>query len=453
MNAQPERRRPHRKTVLALVVVAAVLAFLAIFALWANRQLLNTDNWTDTSTQLLENDEIREQTADYLVDQLYANVDVTARLEQALPPRADGLAGPAASGLRDLATRVTRGLLERPRVQQLWEEANRRAHARFLNIVEGGGPVVSTEEGDVTLDLKELLGQTESRVGIGGRAESKLPADAAQLTIVRSDQLDFAQDLVDLLKALEIVLVVLSLALFALAVYLARGWRRQALRATGIGFLAAGVAALVARTVAGGAVVDALASTEAIRPAAEATWGIGTSLLTQAAVAAIAYGVVIVAAAWLAGPTGSAIATRRALAPYLREPAYAYGALGVIVAVIVWWGPTPATRQALPLFVLIGLLVLGLEVLRRQTAREFPEATREGAAQRRRELWSGWTSSLRGRDAREATTRTADQGGARLEELERLTRLRDARALAPEEFEREKRRILEGPAVGPPTPA
>ena len=129
--------RAHRKLGLALIVVASLLTFLAIFAVWANRQLLNTDNWTDTSTELLENDAIRTQIGAFLVESLYANVDVKGELEQVFeqvlqPAGASTLAGPAASGLRSLADQRVEVLLQRPRVQQLWEAANRRAHLRLL---------------------------------------------------------------------------------------------------------------------------------------------------------------------------------------------------------------------------------------------------------------------------------------------------------------------------------
>jgi nitrate reductase gamma subunit len=53
------RTRAHHRLSLVLVVVASVFAFLSLFALWANRQFLNTDNWTESSSQLLENKEIR----------------------------------------------------------------------------------------------------------------------------------------------------------------------------------------------------------------------------------------------------------------------------------------------------------------------------------------------------------------------------------------------------------
>ena len=447
----PEPSRARRRIALALIVVATVLALLATFALWANRQLLNTDNWVDTSSELLENDAIRTQIADFSVEQLYANVDVQGELERGFaqvvrPAAASALAGPASSGLRTFAEQRLDNLLERPRLQRAWEQANRRAHARLLDIVEGGGDTVSTSGGEVSLDLTSLLGQTQGSLGVGGRVAGKLPQGAADIVILRSDQLELAQDLVRFLKAVAIVLLVLSLGLFALAVYLARGWRREALRAVGIGFLFAGAAALVARSLAGNAVVDALATTESVRPAAEAAWSIGTSLHLQAATATLIYGAVIVVAAWVAGPTSWAVATRRNLAPYLREPRFAWGAFGLVVLLLVAWGPTPAFRQPVLALVLIGLLALGLEALRRQTAREYPDARREDSFPRLRE-WARGIGRRRPRaPAPEAGPPAA--ADARLDRLERLGRLRDEGLLDAAEYQQEKTKVLaEAPAA------
>jgi len=421
----PRRRR----LPLVLIVVASLLAFLAIFAVWANRQLLDTDNWTDTSSQLLEDDAVKEQLSIFLVGQLYANVDVAGRIEAVLPPRAAPLAGTVAGGLKGALEEGVERLLARPRAQQLWEDANRAAHTRFLQVVEDEGEVVSTEGGDVTLDLKALLGASQEEVGVGGRVADRLPEDAAQLTVLHSDELGLAQDLVDLLKTLAWVLVGLALGLYALAIFLARGWRREALRATGIGFAFAGLTVLVIRPFAGDALTDALAKTDSVKPAIEATWSIGTSLLQEAAAAVLAYGVVMFLAAWLAGPTGLAVASRRALAPYLRDPRYAYGGLAAIVLLLLAWGPTPATRKPLGALLLIALLAAGVEVLRRQTAREHPDAS-IGAS---RPHLSEWLRRTRG---------AAPESG-RLAELERLGNLRDSGVLDEAEFEREKAAILE----------
>ena len=161
---------PRRGIALALVVLAAVLAFVAILAIWVNRQVLNTDNWTAASSQLLERPVIRDQVAGFLTDELYDNVDVEGEIRAALPDRAQPLAGPLAGFLRGRIERRARQALGREKVQELWEDANRAAHEQLLRILEGGGPVVSTQGGAVVLNLKALLEETERRAGFGGRA-------------------------------------------------------------------------------------------------------------------------------------------------------------------------------------------------------------------------------------------------------------------------------------------
>ena len=80
-----------------------MLAFLSVFAIWIERQALNTDDWVHTSDKLIQNEKIREAVGDYLVDQLYENVDVEKELEDILPGETKQLAGPVSGGLRQVA--------------------------------------------------------------------------------------------------------------------------------------------------------------------------------------------------------------------------------------------------------------------------------------------------------------------------------------------------------------
>ena len=144
-----------------------------------------------------------------------------------LPPRLQLLAPPAAGFLRDRLERRAREALARPEVQQLWEDANRTAHQKLL--------VALKNEGPVTVDLHRLLEAVERRAGIGGRAAAVVPEGAATVTVIRSEQLDSARQGVRILGALPIVLVVLSLALAAAAVYWSEGRRRRVLAGTGSG--------------------------------------------------------------------------------------------------------------------------------------------------------------------------------------------------------------------------
>ena len=106
-----------RKTSIALIVVATVIGFFAVFAVWAKRQVLETTTWTKTSTELLADEHVQTALSTFLVDQLYANVDVEARIRHRLPPQAAALAGPAAGGLREVADQAALRALQTPRVQ------------------------------------------------------------------------------------------------------------------------------------------------------------------------------------------------------------------------------------------------------------------------------------------------------------------------------------------------
>jgi hypothetical protein len=456
-----------RRTVaILLVALSSLVALLAILAIWLNRQALNTDNWAKTSSELLEQPVIQNRIAERLTDQLFTSVDVEAAMASILPPRAAPLAGPAANALRTQVENVARRALRRPDVQQLWVDANASAHAELMNILEGGGTTVQTANGEVTLDLKALLAQLQESVGVGGRLRRALPASATEIRLFRSGELSTAQDVVKVLRPLPIVLLVVAIGLFAIALAVDPSWRRRAVRGFGFALIVAGAGALLIRSVAGDAFVNSLASTAAAEPAITEVWEIATSLLVDIATASIIYGVVIVVAAWLAGPMAAATAVRRTIAPYWREPVVAYSVLVLVVAIMVWWAPTPAWRNGPMLLILVGLLIAGVEALRRQVIREFPDATREGAKQRYRERWASFTaaSRRRGEALGAAASRTAQSASsaiasrrdatvsqyqapaspqdARLEQLERLAQLRAAGILDDEELRAEKDRIL-----------
>jgi hypothetical protein len=373
--AKAAAAKGHPKAVVALLVLGTLLAFLAIFSIWANRQALNTDNWVSTSERLLQNEAVQERLSGYLADQLFANVDVQAELEGKLPPQLRPLAGPAAGGLRQLAPQAAEKALDNPKVQEVWAGANRVAHEDLLKILNDEGSAISTGNGEVKLDLGLLVAQIGSQLGIGEAIAEKIPADAGEVTILKSDQLSAAQSGAKLVRGLPVVLTLLVLLLYGLAIYLAGPRRRQALRSAGFGFIAAGALALIARGFAGDSVVGALATNDAAKPAAEAVWSIGTSLLVTVASSAIAFGVLVVIGAWLAGPTRPATRLRREAAPYVREQrAGTYAVAAAVYIALIAWVPIAAFHKPIGLLLFALLLGLGTELLRRQTLREFPAA-------------------------------------------------------------------------------
>ncbi len=399
----PSQRLPRgrRYAVRTLLAIATVLALLSIVAVWANRQLLNADNWATTSTALLENSAVRTAVSGYVVDQVYANVDVSGELAGALPTRLKPLAGPAAGGLRNVAQDLTDKALGLPQVQQAWRGANKLAAERFIAIAEGKSTYVRISGNTVYLDLGALVTDVGGRLGLPADLIAKIPPGAGRVAIVNSRQASAVQSVTAALRGLALVLPLLGVALFALAVGLAGGRRRETLRAVGWCLVLAGAVALVARSVVGQRVVDSVAQTDAVKPAAQATWDIGTSMLHDISWATIAIGVPVIVAAWIAGPMRPAHALRGAAAPWLRErPEIVYGIAGALVLLTIAWGPLPATRMVLPVLLMIVLVALGVAALRRQVAVEFPQATVSGAQTAWQERWTRTRASVSARFSR-----------------------------------------------------
>ena len=457
----------------ALVILGSLLAFLSIFAIWTERQALDTNDWVATSGRLLDNETIRAAVGEYLVDQLYENVDVRKELEDILPGDVKDLAGPAAGGLRQVAGEGAEKALETSTAQQLWEEANRTAHEQLLAVLENKKEAVETEEGNVRLNLGSLVTNLAEQVGIGEDLAEKLPPDAGQIEIIQSEELKTAQNIAIAVKGLALLLSILTFAAFSAAIYLSRDGRWMTVMLSGAGLIAAGFAVIVARHIAGGIVIDQLVTTESVKPAGEAAWSIGTSLMVSIATTVIVVGLLFAAAGWLASPTGGARMTRRYIAPTLQlHVAYVYTGLAVLICLYFLSGPSQGLRAFLTTLIVAGMAAFGIHELRRQTAEEFPGATYGDVFGRTRdkvvnavkdanipERVGEQASKLRMPEGRrtdadeqspsphaEAPTAALplDEEDARLQRLEKLGELRDKGILTEEEFAAEKARLLGG---------
>jgi hypothetical protein len=370
----PRATRGRRILVAFLIWGTSVLAVVGIFAVWANRQVLNPNNWASTSTQLLQNAAVREATSNYLVDQLYANVNVEQELKARLPSQLQPLAGPLAGAIRNLATEAAQRALANPRVQEAWRNANHAADQSFVTIVEGGKGAVVISGGQVTLDLSSIVTNITNRLGLPN-VSSKLPPSVAHLTVLKSKQIKAVQDIGKALKGLALLFTILVPLLYALAIFLARGYRRRTLMNVGIAFIAVGVLVFLLRHIVVEQVTESLVKSESVKPAARAVLSIATSRLSEIAGAFVFIGIPLIAAAWFAGPARLATRGRRALAPFLRErPEWTYGIVAAIMALVFIWDPIPATGKAAGILSFLALAFFGTYLLRKQTAEEFPSA-------------------------------------------------------------------------------
>ena len=355
-----------------LVVLGVLFVVLSLLAGYVRFQGLDTETVSQTAEDLIADDAVRVQIAASLVDALYTNVDVQAALEERLPPDQQRLAGPLAAVARELSDRAAVRMLERPRVQALWVNSITRAHSQLIRVLDDDTRALSTENGAVVLDLRPLVIQLGDQVAIVGSVAQKLGPDAGRIEIMQADQLETAQDLTQLLKTLGMWLWLLPLVLWGVALWLARLRRRSILQLIGIGSVLAGLLVLVVRRLAGSSIVDELVASSAAKPAAQDAWDILTSQLRDGGFTLLGLGVILLVAVWLVGPSQSGVSARRTLAPYLARPEIAYGVVGGLFLLLLWWSPTVQTTRWQLMLAAALVLALGVELLRRQTAREFP---------------------------------------------------------------------------------
>jgi hypothetical protein len=369
-----------------LFALATILLFVSSLTVWSKRQLLDDDAWAHSSTQLLANDEVRGAIAQKLSDALFQRVDVEAQLRERLPAQRKGTAAVLAAALQNtvVPTAADR-LLQRPRVQALWENANKRAHAAVLRVLEGKdlgkNGNISTANGEVTLDLRPAIKRLATRLGLEDKLKANADPNAGQLVIMKSSQLSAAQTAVKILKALSSLLLIAVVALYALAIYLAQGRRRLLLGATGASLVLVGLVIASLRRFLGGAIVDALVKTEANKQPVRVIWSLETTVLRDIAVILVVYGALVLLATALAGSNRLAVAFRRWLAPSFRHhPIVVWVAALFVFLLLLAVGPTAGDRQLLGVAILAATTAIAIEALRRQTLREFPEGPHPAVA-------------------------------------------------------------------------
>ena len=323
---------------------------------------------------MIEDDEIRTQVAASTVERLFANVDVEAAIAERLPPTQQGLAPVLAGLARSGADRAAAAALERPRIQTLWVETTTATQRQLVRLLDDETEFIQVDGGTVVLDLRPLMLEIGNEVVVIGRLAERLPESSGRIAIIEESQLETAQTITKILRAVANWMWLVALAVAALAIWLARGRRRLELRALAIGLVLVGLLMLAVRRFAGGYLVDELAQDDAVKPAVGNAWSILTQTLADRAWVWIVLGVVVLLGVWFVGEGRRAADARSAAAPYLESRATSYTIGAALLLVVALLAP-PIARGWLTAAVLIGLVVAGIEVVRAIVLRESRHAT------------------------------------------------------------------------------
>jgi predicted nuclease with TOPRIM domain len=185
----------------SLIVVASVLLIVSMTANWVQTAALDTDQVQDTTDQILADEDVQQALSIYLVDQLYANVDVRAEIENKLPSDLKALSAPVAAATRQLALNVSERALASPRVQALVSDAVGRAHEQFVNLIRSKDEYVSTTGGEVTIDYGSLVADLAARLGVDPEAISEIRRVVQEVSTGLRQRLTTAQARIESVRA------------------------------------------------------------------------------------------------------------------------------------------------------------------------------------------------------------------------------------------------------------
>lgn len=308
----PHPARWKRIVAAVLLVVSCALAPLTVTAIWVRNQVLNTDRYVETVAPLASNPAIIAAAATNITETLFRRVNVEQEARKALPKRAQFLAGPLSVGIRGFTEQAATRILESGVFENLWKEANRIAHDQVESALTGGGKILSTKNGRVTLDLSPVVDKVrELLVARGITIFNSIPINqlALKFELFDAAQLGEAQTGVKLLNALAWTLPFVVFGLLAAAVWLSAHRRRTVIWwgiGTAIAMSVLGVGIVLGRT----EYLHTVVSSKLPHNAAAATFDTLLRFLRQGLRFVLAAGLLVALAAWVTGPSKFAVRLR-----------------------------------------------------------------------------------------------------------------------------------------------
>jgi len=341
--ATPHRRLGRTIVVGTLVTLFAILLPITTVSAWAHRTVLDTDSYISTIRPIGSDPAVLAAASREVTNEIFAALDVSAAITQALPTNAAVLAGPITSGARDYVQQAVNGVLASPTFQTLWAQANRFAHKQLVAVLRGDTTLLRLTGGSVVLNLVPVLNAALDRskafvsrvVGhsvtlptiqgdevpavacakIADAIDRPLPATCGAITLFRASNLDTARRLVQAFDRSVLALLILTPVLAALALVVSRRRRRTVLQLA----IAGTVGLIVVRRsfawtqdslVAGGRPENRDAREAIVRHVLSGLYGLTFWLLLL--------GLLVTAVALLTGPYAWAVKARQSLLELVR---------------------------------------------------------------------------------------------------------------------------------------
>ena len=163
--SKPRRRRIRRSVVALLVALSCLLVLLSTTEVWAHRTLLNTGTFVGTVGPVFKDPAVTSAVAVRATDELFTELNLQARLQDALPPKASFAAAPITNATKGYVAGELANVLASPQFQAIWTAALTTTHQQLVAVLRGQHTaVVSTSDGYIVLNTLPLINQALGKV-------------------------------------------------------------------------------------------------------------------------------------------------------------------------------------------------------------------------------------------------------------------------------------------------
>ena len=391
-----------------LIVIGCILAPVSVIAVWTANQVSDTGRYIANIEPLIHEPAVQNALTDKVTTAITSHLNVTGYVSQAagllsgrgltrLGSLLNSFAPSIASAVTGYIHSTVHKIVTGPRFAHTWIQVNTVAHQTLVNALSGRGTTVKVVNDQVTIDLAPFINIVKQNLAARGfTLIDKLPPIHVQLALFSSRDLVKAQTLYRLINDLKIVLPILALVLIALGVYIARRHRR-ALIGAGLGLAASMLVLAIALAIARTIYLNSVPPSVLPSNAASVIYDTFVRFIKDALRTLLVVGLVVAAAAFLSGPSATAVKTRGAFGSgfaWIRgrgerrgvstgpvgEWTYAHrhvlriAAVGLFALIFVFWGHPTAAVVILLVVLLLVVLAL-IELIGRPPAPAAPAQT------------------------------------------------------------------------------
>jgi hypothetical protein len=307
-----------------LITLGCILAPVAVLGIWAANQVSNTDRYVATMAPLISEPPIQHALSDKITARVTSRLDAAALTDQVstqlaaanLPRLAtlvNNFSGPIASGINGFVAATVTRVVASPAVATLWTEANRTAHQGVVKVLSGqGNGSLSVVNDQVVLNIGPIVAQVKDQLIARGLSfAAKIPTVNATFPLFEAPNLQKAQAGYRLINTLRWVLPVLSLGLMGIGIFIAKR-RRRGLLGAALGLSASMLVLAAALTIARAIYLNSVPSSVLPSDAAAALYDTLVRFIREGLRIVLVVGLIVAAGAFLAGPSTTATAVRKA---------------------------------------------------------------------------------------------------------------------------------------------